>query len=172
MRIEDLKNFKNGTTRKVVITRPVEVMTKLIKANPELAKIQIVKTTKTVARIGVAFENMKGYEKPAAAEDGSTTRAKGATGHYLDGERNRVLETSTGKIMVCLKKGPNSKFRGEVTWTLNGVPCKYEDVEKYLYAKDKYNRGEEEKKELLGYMVALENLTVLPATYVSKKSTK
>lgn len=156
MRIEELKNFRNGTVRKVIITRPVEIMAKAIKNDPELAGIQIVKITETAARIGVSFDKMKGYIKPEEFD----VKKKTNTGHYLEGERNRILETSTGKIMVCLKTAPNPKTKGKVTWLLNGKETKYSEIEFLLYAKDKYK---EDKKELLGYMVDINNLTVLPA---------
>lgn len=156
MRIEELKNFRNGTVRKVIITRPVEIMAKAIKNDPELAGIQIVKITETAARIGISFEKMKGYVKP----EESNEEKRPNTGHYLEGERNRILETSTGRTMVCLKTAPNRKTRGKVTWLLNGKEIKYSEIECLLYAKDKYR---EDKKELLGYMVDINNLTVLPA---------
>ena len=156
MNINELKNFRNGTVRKVIITRPVEVMAKAIKNDPELAKVQITKITETAARIGVSFEKMKGYVKPEESDE----KRKPNTGHYLEGERNRVLETSTGKTMVCLKTAPNPKTKGKVTWLLNGQEVKYSEIEFLLYAKDKYK---EDKKELLGYMVDINNLTVLPA---------
>jgi hypothetical protein len=154
--INELKDFRNGSVRKVLITRPVEVMGKLIKKNPELAEIQIIKITDTVARIGVNYEHMKGYTKPECV---SEEKARTNTGHYIEGERNRVLETSTGKVVVCLKKGPNPHYRGHVTWILNGKEVSYSEVEPYLYAKDKYK---ENKEELLGYMVSLDNITILP----------
>ena len=156
MNINELKNFRNGTVRKVIITRPVEVMAKAIKNDPELAKVQITKITETAARIGIPFEKMKGYVKPEESNENKRPN----TGHYLEGERNRVLETSTGKTMVCLKTAPNRKTRGKVTWLLNGQEVKYSEIEFLLYAKDKYK---EDKKELLGYMVDINNLTVLPA---------
>lgn len=155
--INDLKDFRNGSIRKVLITRPIEVMGKLVKKNPELAEMRITKITDTVARIGVNYEHMKGYEKPERTE--GEERARTNTGHYIEGERNRVLETSTGKVMVCLKKGPNPHYKGRVTWLLNGREVSYPEVEPYLYAKDKYK---ENREELLGYMVSLDNLTILP----------
>lgn len=156
MRIEELKNFRNGTVRKVIITRPVKIMAKVVKNDPELAEVQIVKITETAARIGVSFDKMKGYIKPEESDE----KKRPNTGHYLEGERNRILETSTGKTMVCLKTAPNRKTRGKVTWLLNGKEVKYSEIECLLYAKDKYR---EDKKELLGYMVDIDNLTILPA---------
>lgn len=152
--INELKSFRNGTVRSVIIKRPVEIMGKLIKNDPNLANVSIVKVTKTAARIGVAFDRMRGYVKPETSEDKRTN-----TGHYLEGERNRILETSTGKTMVCLKTAPNKKTRGQVTWLLNGKEVEYSEIEYLLYAKDKHK---EDKKELLGYMVDVNNLILLP----------
>lgn len=154
--ISELKSFKNGTVRRIIIKRPVKVMSKLIKKDPSLAEVSIVKITQTAARIGVSFEKMKGYVKP----EESNEEKRPNTGHYLEGERNRILETSTGKTMVCLKTAPNPKTKGKVTWLLNGKEVKYSEIEFLLYAKDK---RKEDKKELLGYMVDINNLTVLPA---------
>ena len=156
MNINELKNFRNGTVRSIVIKRPVEVMAKLVKKDPSLAEVSIVKITETAARIGVSFEKMKGYVKPEESNENKRPN----TGHYLEGERNRILETSTGKTMVCLKTAPNRRTKGKVTWLLNGEEVKYSEIEYLLYAKDKYKEG---KEELLGYMVDINNLTVLPA---------
>ena len=163
MNINELKNFRNGTVRSIVIKRPVEVMAKLVKKDPSLAEVSIVKITETAARIGVSFEKMKGYVKPEESDE----KRKPNTGHYLEGERNRILETSTGKTMVCLKTAPNRRTKGKVTWLVNGIETKYSEIEHLLYAKDKYKEG---KEELLGYMVDINNLTVLPAK--NKKEAK
>lgn len=155
--INELKDFRNGSVRKVLISRPIEVMGKLIKKSPELSEMKIIKITNTVARIGINYEHMKGYVKPKCVEGEERSRTN--TGHYVEGERNRILETSTGKTMVCLKKGPNPHYKGHVTWILNGKEVTYSEVEPYLYSKDKYKKN---KEELLGYMVSLDNLTILP----------
>lgn len=151
--ITKIENVKNGTVRAVIITRPVEVMAKLVKANPELANLKIEKVTRTVARIGIKYANMKGYVAPAE----ETKRP--VTGHYLSGEDNRVLETGTGKICLALKKGINPYAKGKTTWYLNGQEAPYKDIEKYLYAKDKYKEKEE---SLLGYLVDIEQVEILP----------